>query len=91
MGVSSQRYALAALSLWEEPRSQWIGSFDGSRAYMDNGEVYIYGSSILDPVITKGFVVSAARWSLYPFWKSPRYQQIRSFDGSMAYMDTGGG
>jgi hypothetical protein len=25
-GVSSQRYALAALSLWEEPGCQWIGS-----------------------------------------------------------------
>jgi hypothetical protein len=32
--MSSQRYALAALSLWEEPRYQWVGSFEGSRAYM---------------------------------------------------------
>jgi hypothetical protein len=37
MGMSSQRYVLAALSLWEEPGWQWIGSFDGFRAYMDTG------------------------------------------------------
>jgi hypothetical protein len=33
--MSSQRYALADLSLWEEPRYRWEGSFDGSRAYME--------------------------------------------------------
>jgi hypothetical protein len=48
--MGSQRYALAALSLWEEPRYSWVDSFNGSRGYMDIGGGLIYSSSILDPV-----------------------------------------
>jgi hypothetical protein len=33
--VSGQCYALSALSLWEEPCFEWVGSFHGSSAYMD--------------------------------------------------------
>jgi hypothetical protein len=54
MGMSSQRYALAALSLWEEPLFKMIGGFGGSRAYMDSGGGYIYSSIIFVPVIIWG-------------------------------------
>jgi hypothetical protein len=53
--VSSQRYALAGLSLWEEPRYQWVRSFDDSIAYLDTVEENRYiALGFLTPLLDTG-------------------------------------
>jgi hypothetical protein len=53
--VDSERYALAVLSLLEDPRCQWVGSFDGSRAYLYNVEENRYiALGSLTPLLGRG-------------------------------------
>jgi hypothetical protein len=70
--VSNRSYAMAALFLWEEPRYQWVGNFDGSRAYLvtvQESRYIVLG--FLTPLLGRGEYSALSVGRFIPLGRAP--------------------